>query len=276
LAQTDNISIAFRAIPSVNLPYYGIKIDQILEPQRRYHFPVSIWGNSLNVNLWKDLGLTIPLEKNSNDFFHSSAIYRKFTPSNGSYYLGIVDIVLGDDLKKMLVTATNTGEYIDALEINVAGGYWVDGLQSFPWLHVKQFTIDADMKVTVYRLIPTSSTPIMFGANTEILTTINAQRIDEIYQIDSTGQFIKTGEIKYQPKDYPVSTFSDVSINFWEGDEITVCGLSITSGFKTLELDFGFKVTVGEDNNDIGTQQPKQISVIPPFLYTFAGINRTS
>ena len=221
LSAQDRIAIAFSALQPVSLPYYGIKNDRPLEPMRNYHFPVNLWKDRLNVNLWKDLNLTIPMVLNSDFFFDPSDIYRRLAPSNGDYHLGIIQLGAGDDSKKMLVTATSSGAYIDALEVNVRGVYVVS--PQYWYLHVKQFKISADMQVTVYRLKPTSTTPIMFGSNTEVLTEIHAQRIDEIYQIDTAGRFVKTGKIKYQPKYYPLSTFYDNEINFWDGDEVPEC-----------------------------------------------------
>ena len=214
-AQTQIVAV-FNATPSVNLPY-GTNIGHSQGPQHYYHFPFMLWGNSLNINLWNDLGLTVSIVNNSNDPYIDCTIYSRFTSSNGNYYLGLIGIGAGDDWKGILITATTTGAYIDALEVSVSGGYWVDGLQSID-LYPKQWKIDTNMQVTVYRLKPTSS--IMFGANSTVLSTIHAQRIDEIYQINSLGQFIKTDEILYQSKNYPLSTFSDEAVNIWDGGEV--------------------------------------------------------
>ena len=214
-----DIATTFDIIPSASLPYYATKTDRRQEPICSRGFPSSLWGNSFNVSVWQDLGLTIPLVYNNDeDMQVFCSIYRRFTPSNGNYYLGAIEISPGDNWKIMLVTATNTGVYIDALEVNVSG-YYSQGSQYWDF-HVKQWKIDANMQVTVYRLKPTSSTPIMFDENPTILSTIHAQRIDEIYQINSSGQFIKTGEILYQPKNYPLSVFYDTSVNIWEGNEV--------------------------------------------------------
>ena len=217
----EQIVTAFNAIPLVNLPYLGTKMDWKQEPVRSFYFPVSLWKESLNLNLWTDMGLTVPIVKKDSDFFTDSSIYRRLNPSNGAFYLGVIFIGAGDDGKNILITATSSGSYIDALEVKIGGLYVVS--PQYWYLYVKQFKISADMQVTVYRLKPTSTTPIMFGSNTEVLTEIHAQRIDEIYQIDTSGRFVKTGKIKYQPKYYPLSTFYDNEINFWDGDEVPEC-----------------------------------------------------
>ena len=112
LSAQSKIADAFTAIPSVNLPYYGTKTDQRQYPQRSYGFNFTLWGNSLNVNLWSDLGLTVPLA-NGAESSPFCTIYRRFIPTNGSYFLGAIDIVPGDNWKKMLVTANSTGAYED-------------------------------------------------------------------------------------------------------------------------------------------------------------------
>ena len=120
LAQADVVT-AFTAIQPVNLPYYGTKTDGLQKPQLVFHFPAALWGSRLNINLWKDFGLTVPLI--DNEFVDWVSIYRRFIPSNGSYYLGVIAIGVGDNGKRMLVTATSAGAYIDALEVSVGGYY---------------------------------------------------------------------------------------------------------------------------------------------------------
>ena len=73
------------------------------------------------------------------------------------------------------------------------------------------------MRVTVYQVKPTSTTPIKFE-DTSLQTKMNAQRIDTRYQIDETGHIKKIKEIKYQPQDYMVLDFTE-NRNIWDGKE---------------------------------------------------------
>ena len=82
---------------------------------------------------------------------------------------------------------------------------------------IKQWKIDADMRVTVYQVKPTSTTPIRFE-DVSPQTKMNAQRIDTRYQVDETGHIKKVKEIKYHPQDYLVLDFTG-NRNIWDGKE---------------------------------------------------------
>ena len=140
------------------------------------------------------------------------SIFRRFSPTNGQYFIGVVYLGLVDNTRKLLVTATSEGEFVDFLEVSVQG-FTKTGVEAT----IKQWKIDADMRVTVYQVKPTSTTPIRFE-DTSPQTKMNAQRIDTRYQIDETGHIKKIKEIKYQPQDYMILDFTG-NRNIWDGKE---------------------------------------------------------
>ena len=140
------------------------------------------------------------------------SIFRRFVPTNGQYFVGVINLGLVDYATKRLITATPDGEFIDCLEVSVFG-YTRTGVG----ITIKQWKIDADMVVTVYQVKPTSTTPIRFE-DTSPQTKMNAQRIDTCYQIDETGHIKKIKEIKYQPQDYMILDFTG-NRNIWDGKE---------------------------------------------------------
>ena len=182
--------------------------ETLIEPYASIYFPYKTWGNKLDMSYWIDYGLTIsvPLAEDGD-----CSIFRRFVPSNGQYLIGVIDLGIMDYIRKYLITATPEGEFIDCLEVSVFG-YTRTGAG----VTIKQCKIDADMRVTVYQIKPTSTTPIKIDTSPQ--TKMNAQRIDTRYQIDETGHIKKIKETKYQPQDYMILDFTG-NRNIWDGKE---------------------------------------------------------
>lgn len=187
-------------------PYIGSKIL----PKEQIPFVKSValnsadWGN-LPIYTWDDIQCTKYTFYDGED----AAFYRKFIPVNKSYIVAPISIGQSDWQRYLLATYTNDGNVIDYIECSV--GFYGVGLMLF-----KQWKIESDMRVTIYQLKPTSSETILFDSP---FTSVNAQRIDTEYQIDSTGHFIKKSEKKYKPKNYSRTYLEDEKINIWNGNE---------------------------------------------------------
>lgn len=207
-AQKD-YSYRLRAIPITNIPFNGTKIDR---PQRSYALKFQSFP-SLNANMWKDIQLTIPILPGS-EGWQFSGLDRRFTPTNGNYYVGLIYFGVSDFNKKMLFTLTSNDNYIDALEIYAQSSIKDNNV------YVKQFKIDTNMRVTVYQLKPTSTTPIMLYS--KVTFPLRAQRIDTVYQIDSNGRFSLVRQTLYQPQNYSEDAFTSPDVNIWDGTEIHI------------------------------------------------------
>ena len=207
-AQINNVKDAFLMVPFTQLPYEGIAEESLIKPRASVFFPYKTWGDKLDTTLRLDYGLTISVPIDDGD----CSIFRRFSPTNGQYFIGVVYLGLVDNTRKLLVTATSEGEFVDFLEVSVQG-FTKTGVEAT----IKQWKIDADMRVTVYQVKPTSTTPIRFE-DTPPQTKMNAQRIDTRYQIDETGHIKKIKEIKYQPQDYMILDFTG-NRNIWDGKE---------------------------------------------------------
>ena len=199
---------AFLMVPFTQLPYEGIAEEALIKPRASVFFPYKTWGDKLDTTLRLDYGLTISVPIDDGD----CSIFRRFSPTNGQYFIGVVYLGLVDNTRKLLVTATSEGEFVDFLEVSVQG-FTKTGVEAT----VKQWKIDADMVVTVYQVKPTSIVPIKFE-DTSPQTRMNAQQIDTRYQIDETGHIKKIKETKYQPQDYMVLDFTG-NRNIWDGKE---------------------------------------------------------
>ncbi len=207
-AQITTTKEAFQTVPSTKLPYEGIVGESLIPPRASVFFPYKVWGNKIDTSFWIDYGLTVSIPIDDGD----CSIFRRFVPTNGQYFVGVINLGLVDYATKRLITATPEGEFIDCLEVSVFG-YTRTGIG----ITIKQWRIDADMRVTVYQVKPTSTTPIKFE-DTSPLSRINAQRIDTQYQIDNLGHISKIKEIKYQPQDYMILDFT-LKRNIWDGKE---------------------------------------------------------
>ena len=207
-AQINNVKDAFLMVPFTQLPYEGIAEEALIKPRASVFFPYKTWGDKLDTTLRLDYGLTISVPIDDGD----CSIFRRFSPTNGQYFIGVVYLGLVDNTRKLLVTATSEGEFVDFLEVSVQG-FTKTGVEAT----VKQWKIDADLVVTVYQVKPTSIVPIKFE-DTSPQTRMNAQRIDTRYQIDETGHIKKIKETKYQPQDYMVLDFTG-NRNIWDGKE---------------------------------------------------------
>ncbi|WP_180951524.1 hypothetical protein [Alistipes sp. cv1] len=114
-----------------------------------------------------------------------------------------------DVTSTLLVTYDLNGTQLD----------WVEVDAKFSDIKLKQYKITPEMKLFVYELKPTSPTPIYYYEDyiQKKVASLNARRIDTVYQIDDNGKVNKLSEKKYQPKDYSMTTLETADI--WNGNE---------------------------------------------------------
>lgn len=192
-------------IPVTSLPFDATKI-------RSFHEPRTGLSSEKTTNLpmftYRDLGLS---QRNDYNEEEECAIFRKFSIYNGTFDLVALDINVSDP-GKQLITTYKDGELIDFIETEVS---WY----SRGALYVEQWRIDKNQEIIVTHLKVISSTPIIgwkdFGS-------VQAQRIDTYYQIDSSGKFHEIKQMKYQSQTYTQSYLEDKTKNLWEESEVPV------------------------------------------------------
>ena len=116
-AQITTTKEAFQAVPSTKLPYEGIARESLIPPRASVFFPYKVWGNKIDTSFWIDCGLTLSTPIDDGD----CSIFRRFVPTNGQYFVGVINLGLVDYATKRLITATPDGEFIDCLEVSVFG-----------------------------------------------------------------------------------------------------------------------------------------------------------
>ena len=143
---------------------------------------------SLPLHTYKDLGLT---ERTT--YETSARIFRKFQTNNRSYIVIALSIGESDPNKQLLATFNEEGTVIDFLE---AGVYFITSER----LYIKQWRIKEDSTVI----------------------SVQAQRVDTYYKIDSSGKFQEIKQVKYQPRTYTKTYLEDKTKNLWEGNEVLI------------------------------------------------------
>ena len=190
------------------LPYSGIKRDGRLAPKKSTYFHTEAINSPAFSTIYTDLQLTQSIPNH----YQIESLYRRFNPTNGNYQIGGVYTGIVDISKTVLVTISPEGAFIDALEVSLCGYH--SGAKND--VHVMQWKIDENMKVTTYRIKPTQTTPIPWVNQA---SSFYGQRIDTEYQVTPQGQFVKLNEVKYVPQTYTYQYLADENSNFWDGNE---------------------------------------------------------
>lgn len=80
-------------------------------------------------------------------------------------------------------------------------------------------TIKEDSTVIITHLQLIDTVPIMFYSS---FSSVQAQRVDTYYKIDSSGKFQEIKQVKYQPRTYTKTYLEDKTKNLWEGNEVLI------------------------------------------------------
>ena len=161
--------------------------------------------------IYRDFQRTQPEVYSDPDREEYCAAYCQFRkPGNDNYTVLGVSLGEADVTSTLLVTYDLNGTQLD----------WVEVDAKFSDIKLKQYNITPEMNLFVYELKPTSPTPIYFYEDyiQKKISSLNAQRIDTVYQIDDDGKVNKLSEKKYQPKDYSMTILETADI--WNGNEV--------------------------------------------------------
>lgn len=202
--------ITIAQIPYSSIPFEGSRSGSI--SYMPHAFTCNNWPIENN-NVWTNFQLSIsdamPSIEDGGWYYYD--YYRSFQTGNNNYTLSLILIGAMDYNKDMLVTKTPNNDYIDAIEV----GIQLSTKQKN--VIVKQYKIAGDGTITVYLLRPTRNTSIM--VYDDVYFPINAQRIDTVYEIDSTGHFDQISQTLYAPQNYTEYQFSNENYNIWDGTE---------------------------------------------------------
>ncbi len=134
----------------------------------------------------------------------NAVIYKKFNLGNG-VRMGFVNIggVVEWNVFS-LITVTDGGSIIDTLEVGVMCGLVMP----------KQFKINDNRKVFVYRLVPESKTSISMSS----FNYVEAYVTETVYTIDMAGQFILTTPEKRvsSTRTYSKEELESDTFNLWD------------------------------------------------------------
>ncbi len=200
-----DIKEAIQDLPVTPLPYYSLKTER-RGPECR-----GIWNydNILYRKLFTDFGLTewfIPEDEvpcGKRIFYIKNADCLLMMISAGS---------IGDVSNDLLVSITPEGEVIDQMYVKVIG---FDPRGIIPAM---SFRIMETGEIMTSQLVPKSSAAQpMIDVN-----TLEAQRVDTVYRLDSDNKFKKAMTILFEEKTYTIDVLSKPGYNIWNGNETIV------------------------------------------------------
>ncbi len=167
------------------------------------YFTAENPGNVIPDKMYENFQLTeYYLARDMPDVF--TVICKKFNLGNG-VRLGLVDISAGAEWEAFsLITVTDGGSIIDTLEVGVMSGL----------IMPKQFKINDNREVFVYRLVPESKASI----NMSSFNYVEAHVTETIYTIDMAGQFILTTPEKRvsSTRTYSKEELESDTFNLWD------------------------------------------------------------
>ena len=186
--------------PKTILPFECIRTAPWSNP----NYALDLEDLKLPVYIYEDLGLTC-----KTSYKNDGEIFRRFE-TNNSYELLALKIGSSDPGLGILVTFTKDGKVIDHIESEVY--FCLDKR-----LYISQYRIDKDMNIIVTHLQINSQTAIPFDKS---FSSIQAQRIDTYYRVDSSGKFQQIKQVKFKPEFYTPEYLKDENKNLWEGKEV--------------------------------------------------------
>ena len=191
-----SVQSAFEKIRFINLPYEAGKNNL-----RTQSVGITNPKNVIPDKLYKDFQCT-DFVLASSDPELSPILFGKFQVPNSNWIIGAVTFGGATDLQTTnLIVVDKQGTIKSVLESEI----------QFGLIAAKQFRITYEGKVTITKLVPTSSTSVKFYD----FNQISAYKVDETYSINSSGIFVKEEEKKYETKNYSKSQLDTMDSNLW-------------------------------------------------------------
>ena len=192
-----SVQSAFEKIGFINLPYEAGK-----NKSRIQSVGITNPNNLIPNKLYKEFQCTDYVLASSDPEL-SPILFGKFQVPNSNWIIGAVTFGGATNLQTTnLIVVDKQGNIKSVLESEI----------QFGLIAAKQFRITSDGKVTITKLVPTSSTSVKFYD----FNQISAYKVDETYSINSSGLFVKEGEKKYGTKSYSKSQLDTLDNDLWD------------------------------------------------------------
>ncbi|MDR3235645.1 MAG: hypothetical protein LBT48_02820 [Prevotellaceae bacterium] len=200
---THRVSMDYiNRVPTEKIPFNSTKRTKFLA----LNFSFDNNNCILPDRMYNDIQLT-QYTHAGNNIDQAPCIYRKFAIPGSSDVLLVVSF--GG------ITEWRT----DILCIITASGYVLDTLEAEVFTNemtVKQFRINAQNEIIISRIVPVSSSPVLFYS---YFTEFMGYREDITYSINTSGKFVKKAEKRYRQKRYFKKDLENSDINIWDGGE---------------------------------------------------------
>ena len=179
----DEIKETLPMIPSASIPLHnGVNGFE------KYCYGITDLTNLIPGREYEDFQLQTYTPADQNEELFLMLCTKIYIPSDNYIlafveYSGAIDAGTG-----YLISLDNNCDVVDQLEVAVYNGSMM----------AKQFRIDRDGRITVTRLVPDDTNPVLFTKFVEM----DGHRVDETFIVDSNGKFVKQGEEKFASKHY--------------------------------------------------------------------------
>ena len=206
------MSFALSNTPTESVPFSATKKTRFLNG---YNYPIDNSNNAIPDKLYENVQCTQYTHAGSGD--QRGEFFRKFAiPGSSNVLVAIAFGGVTDWRTDVLCVATPSGNVISTLEAHV----------DFAYAAVKQYRITAQNKIIISKIVPASSTPIMF----QTFTSFVGQRVDVTYSINSQGQFVQVSSQTFSTKTYTRSYLENRDINIWDDNSSVVPGYQPSGG----------------------------------------------
>lgn len=189
---TESIPIDFTKTGVILSPEYGFPIDN-----SNRAIPDSFCTN-VQMTEFNSIGTNTEL---------APVLYRKFAIPNSNNILAVVDFGGATCHRTDVLCVVNPNGQILSTMI---------GRVTYAEITIRQFRINAQCQILRTTLTTNATTSIPLAD----LTSFVGQRKDEVFSINSQGQFVLVSTQLFQPKTYTAEYLMDLDSNLWQGNEV--------------------------------------------------------
>ena len=196
-----SISEIISRMPTDPLPFSATKNTRFYDGKS---YGIANSDNAIPDKLYENLQLTQYTYAHEYEVISGSS-FRKFDIPNSSNKLLAVSFGVSDYRTDVLCVVNPSGQILSTLEVAVI--YYTSGD-----IAIKQFRIDAQGRIIVSTIVPTSTTSIPFTT----FTSFTGYRKDVTYSVNAQGKFVQVSSQTFPSKTYTRSYLENRDINIWD------------------------------------------------------------
>ena len=215
-----SVGSAVSRMPTESIPFDGKKYGESVRFDPAYCYTIDNSSNAIPDRLYDNVQLTqYDHASVSSDFL--GVAFKKFTIANSNNVLLVVSFGGVTDWRTdVLCVVSQSGQVLSTLEVAV---FYCSSLGD---IAIKQFRINAQGKIIVSTIVPTSTTSIPF----ETFTSFTGYRKDVTYSVNAQGLFVQVSSQTFSTKTYTRNYLENRDINIWDDNSSVVPGYQPSGG----------------------------------------------